>query len=226
MLIAACFSTATADDYTLPYLVFTDSEGTQTVVSVAELEITFSDGKLVAKNADGSTSIDLAALATMQFAETGEVTPVTPVTPEKVESGLAYAEGIAELTATLGEEFTEPTIENPNALSLVWTSSDENVATVDENGKVTLVAAGTATITATFDGNEEFEAGAASYTLTVSEAETDAISQLGTSTAVKVYTTSGLYVGSFESLQQAQNTLKHGLYIISANNRNYKLNIR
>ncbi|MBQ3135164.1 MAG: DUF4358 domain-containing protein [Oscillospiraceae bacterium] len=37
---------------------------------------------------------------------------------------------------------------------IVWTSSDEAVATVDENGVVTAVAAGTATITAALEGTD------------------------------------------------------------------------
>ena len=49
-----------------------------------------------------------------------------------------------------------------------WSSSDESVATVDENGKVTAVKAGTATITAkALDGDKT-----ATFTLTVKEAAT------------------------------------------------------
>lgn len=48
--------------------------------------------------------------------------------------------------------------------TLTWSSSDENVATVDENGKVTAVKAGNAVITATASNNVS-----ASCELTVAE---------------------------------------------------------
>ena len=79
-----------------------------------------------------------------------------------------------EATATIGEDFTEPTLTTtPANLSVSYSSSDEDVATVNTTtGEVTLVAAGTAIITATFAGNNSYNGGSASYTLTVSEAQT------------------------------------------------------
>jgi len=57
-----------AEDYTFPYLIFTGSNGTQTAVAVDELEITFSNGQLVATNKAGAqTVLTLADLASMQF---------------------------------------------------------------------------------------------------------------------------------------------------------------
>ncbi len=85
---------------------------------------------------------------------------------DKQPAGLSFSE--TAYTANLGETFTAPTLTNPNNLTVTYDSSDPTVATVDENtGAVTLVAAGTTTITATFAGNDEYEAGNASYTLTV-----------------------------------------------------------
>lgn len=223
MLLATFLGAAMADDYTYPYLRFVDSEGTQTTVSVNELEITFSEGQLVAKNSDGTATIPLASLAMMQFSETGTVSPVTPV---KEKSGLALAGDTGELTATLGEEFNEPVLENPNALTLVWTSSDESVATVDNEGNVTLVGAGTAVITASFAGNDEYEAGSVNYTLIVNAPEEDAINTVLASKTVKVYTVEGVFIGRFDSIEQAQAVLKKGLYVVSTGNTNLKLYIR
>ncbi len=79
-----------------------------------------------------------------------------------------------EATATIGEDFTEPTLTTtPANLNVTYSSSDQTVATIDvATGEVTPVAAGTTVITATFAGNNSYNSGSASYTLTVSEATT------------------------------------------------------
>ena len=75
----------------------------------------------------------------------------------------------ASVTATIGEDFTEPTLTtNPAGLAVTYASSAPSVATVNETtGEVTLVAAGITTITAIFAGNDNYNSGTASYTLTV-----------------------------------------------------------
>lgn len=73
-------------------------------------------------------------------------------------------------SATVGQNFTEPTLTTtPAGLTVTYSSSDTGVATVNAStGEVTLVAAGTTTITATFAGNDTYNSGSAYYTLTVS----------------------------------------------------------
>ena len=53
---------------------------------------------------------------------------------------------------------------------ITYTSSDESVATVDATGVVTILKAGTTTITATAAATEEYETETAEYTLTVNKA--------------------------------------------------------
>ena len=79
-----------------------------------------------------------------------------------------------EVTATIGEDFTEPTLTTtPANLSVTYSSSEQTVATIDvATGEVTPVAAGTTVITATFAGDNSYNSGSATYTLTVSEATT------------------------------------------------------
>lgn len=78
-----------------------------------------------------------------------------------------------EYTAVYGEEFTAPTLTNQYSVTVTYSSSNEDVATVDATtGAVTLVGAGETTITATSEANETYEAGSASYKLTVTESET------------------------------------------------------
>ena len=55
--------------------------------------------------------------------------------------------------------------------SVTYKSSDENVATVDESGTVTIVGAGTAIITATAAETGDYKDASASYTLTVTQHE-------------------------------------------------------
>lgn len=80
----------------------------------------------------------------LEITESGTVeaasTPVTSVALDQTALSLAPGE-TATLAATV-----EP--ENATDKTVTWTSSDENVATVDENGVVTAVAAGEAVITA------------------------------------------------------------------------------
>lgn len=59
-----------------------------------------------------------------------------------------------------------------NAVSdatVTWESSNPGVATIDENGNVTLVAVGATTITATYAGNNDYQASSATYELTVTD---------------------------------------------------------
>ena len=69
-----------------------------------------------------------------------------------------------------GEDFEEPTLINEKGVEpIYYSSSNEEVATVDEEtGEVTLTGVkGTAVITATFNGNDNYSAATASYTIIV-----------------------------------------------------------
>ena len=61
--------------------------------------------------------------------------------------------------------------------TITWSSDNENVATVDENGTVTGVAAGNANITAKFAGDDEYETSTASYEIIVKGAPSLSFSQ-------------------------------------------------
>jgi hypothetical protein len=78
---------------------------------------------------------------------------------------------LSEATATVGQPFTAPTLDGEKS-GVTYTSSNPNAATVNEStGEVTLVAAGTTTITASAPKTDQYEADTASYTLTVSAAQ-------------------------------------------------------
>ena len=83
---------------------------------------------------------------------------VESITLDKTE-GILNVGNTVTITATVApEEATNPAV--------TWSSSDESVATVDETGKVTAVAAGNATITAT---SEDDSSVSADYELTVQQ---------------------------------------------------------
>ena len=84
----------------------------------------------------------------------------------KDPAGLKFAQDA--ITAKLGEAVPANVLSKDTDAAAVYTSSDATVATVNAaTGVVTLVAAGTTTITAETEATEDFEAGKASYTLTV-----------------------------------------------------------
>ena len=83
-------------------------------------------------------------------------TNVEGITLDKTEGVLTVGNTVT-VTATVTPDTTT------NA-SVTWTSSDEAIATVDSEGKITAVAPGTATITATSDSNPD---ASAAYAVTV-----------------------------------------------------------
>lgn len=83
-------------------------------------------------------------------------TNVESVTLDKTEGVLTVGNTVT-VTATVTPDTTT------NA-SVTWSSSDEAIATVDSEGKITAVAPGTATITATSDSNPD---ASAAYAVTV-----------------------------------------------------------
>ena len=118
------------------------------------------NGKVSAVKAGSATitvtTSDGGKTATCSVTVTSKTINVTGVTIDKTELELVEGES-AQLTATVSPE-------NASDKSVKWTSSDEKVATVDNAGKVTAVAPGSAKITVTTtDGNKE-----ASCTITVS----------------------------------------------------------
>ena len=84
--------------------------------------------------------------------------------PAKPE--LSFAE--AEYSTPLSADFESPELSKKTNGAITWTSSKESVATVDADGKVTLLSVGTTIIKAAAEEVfGQFKAGEASYTLTV-----------------------------------------------------------
>lgn len=94
----------------------------------------------------------------------------------KKPAGLSWGKSSASVTLGNPDDTYKyiPTLQNPNNLSVSCTSSDTNVATVANDGTVTVKGAGETTITASFAGNSEYEAAEVSFTLTVKEPASEA----------------------------------------------------
>ena len=115
----------------------------------------------------GQTTITATGAATGNYAgaEAQYTLTVTAATPT-----FAYSAESKEVV--FGTENPElPTLSNPNGLTVTYTSSKPEVATVATDGKVTIVGVGETTITATGAATGNYNGAIASYTLTVNKAD-------------------------------------------------------
>ena len=154
----------------------------------------------------GQATVTVTSPATSNYKE-GSATvefEVTKLPPQDVNF-----EKPGDQTATYGDQaFTNAATNNTSGGggAITYSSSDENVATVDANGQVTIVGAGTATITATAAAVEGYAETPASYTLTVNPKEITATATVqdktydGTTAAEAAVTFDGLVSG--ESLTE------------------------
>ncbi len=141
--------------------VYTSSNTEVATVDAATGEVT-----LVAA---GTTTIKATTEATDTY-KAGEASyTLVVVDPNaKKEANLAFAN--ATVTVDLAETVPTNELTKDTDAAVVYTSSNEEVATVDAaTGVLTLVGEGTTTIKAAAEATENYEAGEASYTLTVTD---------------------------------------------------------
>ena len=137
---------------------------TSSNVEVATVDAATGEVTLVAA---GTTTIKAATEATEKY-KAGEASyTLVVVDPNaKKPANLAFANAI--VTVDLSEAVPANALTKDTDAAVVYTSSNVEVATVDAaTGEVTLVAAGTTTIKAVTEATETYEAGEATYTLTV-----------------------------------------------------------
>lgn len=149
---------------------------------------TFDEGEIdVDETGEVMFSTDKAASATITATvsgidETKYVAPASTtisytvnVSKVKTQTTLSFGEAYdgKTISAELDDAFTAPTATLAPAVegaTIKYSSSTPSVATVDETtGAVTLVGKGTTTITATYEGNDDYAASEASYTLNVTK---------------------------------------------------------
>ena len=84
----------------------------------------------------------------------------------RLDAGLAYDP--QSVTLELGQTLPQPTFSNPHDLTVVFESNNTSVATVTDEGTISLAGGvGTAVITASSEGTLEYKDGEAKFTITV-----------------------------------------------------------
>ena len=200
---------AGAEEFNAPTLVNPNNLSPITYKSSDENVAAFVDGVLVIGDA-GETTITATFAGNEEFNE-GSASYTLTVT--KKDAGLKYEQ--AELTVYAGNDFTAPTLVNPNKLSpITYSSNNENVAMVDEEtGEVVLMdEIGNATITATFAGNGQYNEATASYTIHVIAKKTATLTFDPTQVTV--------YVGTEEITQPTLTTNPNNLSPITYSSDN------
>ena len=146
-------------------------------------------------------------------------------TSSKTAAGLAYT--TEKYATTFGSVFATPTLTNPNNLAVTYATSDAAVAEVNTtNGAVTIKnKIGSATITASTEGDATHSAGNASYTIYVFEHDGSTANNAYTVAEARTYISNGLFgadtqyylkgtVSSVGSYSSSNNTIT---YYISDN---------
>lgn len=136
-----------------------DTTEDDVILSVADESVAKLEGNKLVAVSDGTTKITATSGIVKTSAKVTVTTKVEQITLNKTEGTLTVGNSVT-VTATV-------TPDNATNTTINWTSSDEKVATVDSNGKVTAVAAGNATITATSESDGDVSA---DYALTVNKA--------------------------------------------------------
>lgn len=140
-------------------LVPADTTEDNVTLSVDDESIARLDGNRIIAVNNGETKITATCGIVKTSAKVTVTTKVEQIALSKTEGVLTVGNSVT-VTATV-------TPDNATNTTINWTSSDEKVATVDSNGKVTAVAAGNATITATSESDGDVSA---DYALTVNKA--------------------------------------------------------
>ena len=87
----------------------------------------------------------------------------------RADAELSFTE--TSFNVNVGGDFTAPTLTNPHNVAVTYSSSNENLAVVDENTGEVVIGdnSGTVTIAASFAGNTTYKPGTASYTINITD---------------------------------------------------------
>ena len=162
--------------------------GGMVLVKDTDYTVAYGDNKNIGK---GTVTVTAVKDGNYSFAAvTKEFTIV------QAEQNLSFT--ASKVNKTYGDPaFDHPVTGAGMGNDVIYESSDKTVATVDNNGKVTIVGAGTVTITATAHETTNYKKGTASYELTVAKATvTGAPAYTEIATGSKTLADAGLMTGS------------------------------
>ena len=162
--------TSVADDATDDFFVANDLAGNDKATSqtggttyFALATLDGDDTQICFKPIDNEEQL---AANTAYFAVSDIIVPeVLTVGDGRISPEIAYSSDSYEFTH--GDDVVLPTLNNPNGLDIVYSSSNPDVATVNADGTVTFKYYGHAIITATFEGNDDYYSLSTSYELTI-----------------------------------------------------------
>lgn len=147
-------------------------DNTITITTDGNAEIAVGSYHLVYNAAGSRFRYYTSAQQAIQLYKLEETTGGGTPTPTKTATALSFPE--ASYSANLGESFTAPTATltaegaTLTGKTITYSINPTSVATIDATtGAVSLIAAGTATVTASFAGDDTYQQSTAKYTLTV-----------------------------------------------------------
>lgn len=118
---------------------------------------------------EGKTNITIKADADGDFAEHSETFAITVVKPDlRSEPNLTWNKPSYDPYFDT-EDKTFPTLSYAEGFDgdITYSSTNTDIATINEKGEINILSAGETTITASFAGNESWKEGTASYTLNI-----------------------------------------------------------
>lgn len=155
-----------------------DSFTGQVLTNPNSVDVTYSstDESVATVNSTGMVTMLKAGTTTIKAIFAGDEAYKAAVasytlTINKATANLSYDKTLFDVDLN-DDSFVAPTLNNPNNLTVTYASDNKKIAVVDDNtGELLLVttAEGTVKITASFDGNDNFYSGKASYTITITD---------------------------------------------------------